>query len=55
MKKGTGANLLKVGSKRRRTRQEILDFKTEAKAKEESMNAKIAEIEQLLKRNLELE
>jgi hypothetical protein len=33
VRKGTGANLLKVGSKRRRTRQEILDFKSETKAR----------------------
>ena len=31
---GSGANLLKIGAKRRRTRQEILDEKEEARVKE---------------------
>lgn len=39
--KGIGANLLKAGTKRRRTHQEIQDQKEEAKLKEESINDKL--------------
>ena len=35
--KGVGVNLLKVGSKRRRTRQEVLDQKEEANMKQEAI------------------
>ena len=44
---GIGANLLKVGTKRRRTRQEILDEKEEARLKEESIEEKLAALEGL--------
>ena len=36
--KGTGVGLLKIGSKRRRTKQEITDEKDEALIKEEAIN-----------------
>ena len=36
--KGTGVGLLKIGAKRRRTKQEITDEKDEAIIKEEAIN-----------------
>ena len=53
--KGVGVNLLKVGTKRRRTRQEILDDKEEARIKEEGMQGKLAQIDSLTQRCAELE
>jgi len=53
--KGIGANLLKVGTKRRRTQQEIKDQKEEARLKEEQTQAKLSQLEELLKRCAELE
>lgn len=38
---GSGVNLLKVGAKRRRTRQEIIDEKEESRIKEESIQTKL--------------
>ena len=53
--KGVGANLCKVGSKRRRTRQEILDDKEESRLKQEGMEGKLAQIDALTQRCSELE
>ena len=53
--KGVGVNLLKVGSKRRRTQQEIQDQKEEAKLKQEGMEQKLAQINSLMQRCEELE
>ena len=41
--KGVGFSLLRVGVKRRRTKQEILDDKEEARVKEEAIQGKLAE------------
>ena len=43
--KGVGVNLLKVGSKRRRTMQEIKDQKQEVELKKEAMEQKLAQID----------
>ena len=52
---GVGANLCKVGSKRRRTRQEILDDKDEERLKQEGMQGKLDQINALTQRCAELE
>jgi len=48
--KGVGADLCKVGSKRRRTRQEILDHREEERLKQEGMEGKLAQIDALTQR-----
>ena len=53
--KGVGANLCKVGSKRRRTRQEILDDREEGQLKKEGVEQKLAQIDALTQRCAELE
>ena len=44
---GIGVNLLKVGSKRRRTKTEINDEKEEARIKEQQINHKMQQYDQL--------
>ena len=43
--RGTGGLLMKVGSKRRRTKQEIADQKMEAMAKQQAIEDKLAKYE----------
>ena len=53
--KGNSAFLLKVGTKRRRTRQEIQDQKEEAELKQQSVEQKLSQIDSLMQRCAELE
>lgn len=53
--KGISANLLKIGSKRRRTRQEIELDRAEEEAKESALQRKDEQIDDLQRRLLELE
>ena len=41
---GSGANILKIGSKRRRTKHEIIEEKEETRLKEEAIQAKLAQV-----------
>ena len=50
--RGTGGLLMKVGSKRRRTKQEILDQKEESMMKQQAIEEKLAKFDQM-KRELE--
>jgi len=45
--KGIGANLLKVGAKRRRTKAEIDEEKEENRIREEGIQQQLAELEQI--------
>ena len=45
--KGTSVNLLKLGTKRRRTKQEITDEQEEARIKQETVEAKLEDYERL--------
>ena len=45
--KGSAVNMLKVGSKRRRTKQEIAEEKQEEQLKEEAINSKVRAFEQM--------
>ena len=55
MSKGIGANLLKVGSKRRRTKNEIEEQKQEEVARQEQIEAELAELANLRGRVQEAE
>jgi len=44
---GVGVNLLKAGSKRRRTKAEIEDQKEEARVKEMQINQKMQQFEEM--------
>ena len=44
---GSGVNLLKVGTKRRRTTREVKAEKEEAEIKEQAVNAKMQQFDQM--------
>ena len=50
MTSGTGVFALKPGSKRRRTQQQIIDQKEEARLKQEAIEAKLAQLDALTAR-----
>jgi len=52
---GIGFNMLKIGSKRRRTQEEIKNEKEESMLKEQSIQDKIAQWDALQQRIQELE
>ena len=52
---GVGVNLLKVGAKRRRTKQEIQDEKDEELAREQAIQDKMAMFDQMQQKISQLE
>ena len=52
--RGTGAHLMKIGSKRRRTKQQIEDDKLEALTKQQAIEEKLLLIARLQQENAEL-
>ena len=53
--KGTGANLWKLGAKRRRTKVEIAEEREEERLRQEGVNRQAQQIEELTQRLQQLE
>ena len=52
---GSGVNLLKIGSKRRKTQAEIEELKEEERVKEQAVQDKLAQFDRMAKQIAELQ
>ena len=55
LSKGIGANMLKIGAKRRRTKTEILEERDEERIKEDAVQDKLNQYENMMSRIQQLE